>query len=206
MKSSSKRIILASASPRRKQLLQQIGLEFDIIAAQGEEKTAEKDPGKVVEALSYGKAEEVFRQEAEEPGNVSDGEKRQLIVIGADTIVYCEGEILGKPADREHAERMIRKLQGNTHQVYTGVTVLWEKSGQKHRCTFYECTDVSCFNMCEEEILEYISTEEPYDKAGGYGIQGGFSRYVRGIRGDYNAVVGLPVGRLYQELHAHDLV
>ena len=106
---------------------------------------------------------------------------------------------MGKPKDREDAVRMLTLLQNNTHQVYTGVTLVILDNGEKKTISFYEKTDVTMYPMTTEQIAAYVSTGEPMDKAGAYGIQGVFARYVRGIEGDYNNVVGLPVGRLYQE-------
>lgn len=119
------------------------------------------------------------------------------VIIGADTVVAVDGQILGKPADRADAVRMLRLLQGKEHQVITGVTVILKESGKT--VSFAEVTKVYIFPMTEEQIEQYIETGEPMDKAGAYGIQGKFAVYVSGIEGDYNNVVGLPVGRLYQE-------
>lgn len=128
------------------------------------------------------------------------------IVIGADTVVACDGQILGKPLDTENAVAMLRMLQGRAHEVYTGVTVLYEEAGVKKMLTFHEKTTVHFCPMTEEQIREYVTTGDPMDKAGSYGIQGICARYIRGIEGDYNNVVGLPAGRVYQELHGLGLV
>lgn len=180
-----KKIILASASPRRKELLSQIGVTFEIIKAEKEEHITSSIPTEVVKELSMQKAKEVAAK--------CDGS----IIIGADTIVAMEGQILGKPKDRADAMRMLRLLQGKKHQVITGVTVLL---GSTKTRSFAEVTDVSLYPMTDAQIERYIATGEPMDKAGAYGIQGRFAAYVRGIEGDYNNVVGLPVGRLYQEV------
>ncbi len=180
-----KKIILASASPRRKELLSQIGITFEIIKAEKEEHITSSIPTEVVKELSMQKAKEVAAK--------CDGS----IIIGADTIVAMEGQILGKPKDRADAMRMLRLLQGKKHQVITGVTVLL---GSTKTLSFAEVTDVSLYPMTDAQIERYIATKEPMDKAGAYGIQGRFAAYVRGIEGDYNNVVGLPIGRLYQEV------
>lgn len=180
-----KKIILASASPRRKELLSQIGVTFEIIKAEKEEHITSSIPTEVVKELSMQKAKEVAAK--------CDGS----IIIGADTIVAMEGQILGKPKDRADAMRMLRLLQGKKHQVITGVTVLL---GSTKTLSFAEVTDVSLYPMTDAQIERYIATGEPMDKAGAYGIQGRFAAYVRGIEGDYNNVVGLPIGRLYQEV------
>lgn len=191
------RIILASASPRRQELLTQIGLPFEVCPSEWEEVTDKELPEEVVQELSYHKAIEVYERNVTEEGTV---------VIGADTIVACGGQILGKPGTRERAEEMLGKLQGGTHQVYTGVAFVWKEKGRTETAGFYECTDVRVYPMTEEEIRCYVETGEPMDKAGAYGIQGGFAAFIQGICGDYNNVVGLPVGRVYQELKKRQLI
>ena len=191
------RIILASESPRRQELLTQIGLPFEVCPSEWEEVTDKELPEEVVQELSYHKAMEVYERNVTEEGTV---------VIGADTIVACGGQILGKPGTRERAEEMLGKLQGGTHQVYTGVAFVWKEKGRTETAGFYECTDVRVYPMTEEEIRCYVETGEPMDKAGAYGIQGGFAAFIQGICGDYNNVVGLPVGRVYQELKKRQLI
>ncbi len=188
------RIILASASPRRRDLLAQIGLEYEVLPSGAEEKPAKALPEEAVQELAMQKAEEIYRR-------ICGQEREEFIVIGADTVVAFEGEIMGKPKDKEDARRMLGLLQGKVHQVYTGVAFCGkEKTGQMFRNVFYEKTDVSMYPMNEDEIAEYIETGEPMDKAGAYGIQGRCAAHIEKINGDYNNVVGLPVGRLYQEL------
>lgn len=184
-----KSIILASASPRRKELMTQVGLTFRVQPSNKDEIITKNNPEEIVKEISYQKAKEVF-----ENGHEQD------IVIGADTIVIYEGNILGKPKDEAEAYAMINRLQGNTHQVYTGVSVIWKQENNTHVLAFAERTDVELFPMSDKEIREYVDTKEPFDKAGGYGIQGCFASFVKRINGDYNNVVGLPVARLYQEL------
>ena len=190
-----KRIVLASASPRRRELLSQIGVEFEVKPADGEERIISTEPSKVVEELSGQKAMFTAKALEKENGHVPEG----CIVLGADTIVSYEGRILGKPSDKEDAIQMLSMLQGNTHQVYTGVTVLKEKQGSWKFHTFFECTDVIFYPVTREEIVEYVNSGDPMDKAGSYGIQGAWGAYVKGLRGDYNNVVGLPVARLIYE-------
>ena len=186
------KIILASASPRRKELLAKAGISFTVIPAAGEEKRTSEDPGEAVQQLARDKAEWVAQSLAEcEEGT---------LVIGSYTIVVFENRILGKPKDRRDAAETLEKLQGNTHQVYTGVTVLERKAGKWVEHTFFESTDVTFYPVSREEIQDYIATGEPMDKAGSYGIQGLFGIYVKGICGDYNNVVGLPVARLFHEM------
>ena len=134
--------------------------------------------------------------------NSMDGvpEQAEALVIGADTIVALEGKILGKPHSKENAISMLNHLQGKIHQVYTSVSLVWEEKGEVLTHTFFECTDVEVLPMTEEEIAYYVSLDTCMDKAGAYGIQNEFACYVKGIKGDYNNVVGLPIGRVYQEL------
>ena len=195
-------IILASQSPRRKELLEQIGLEFEICPAKGEEIITKTIPEEVVMELSKQKAEEVaamvssFGEEHKDITTPSD-----ILVIGADTVVAYDCKILGKPVDEADAKRMLTMLSGNTHSVFTGVTlVLIDKSGRAGELVFYEKTDVKMHEMSELEIDRYIATGEPMDKAGSYGIQGKCAIYIEKIDGDYNNVVGLPITRIYQEL------
>lgn len=180
-------VVLASASPRRKELLRQIGVEFDVKVSQTDESIAPgTKPGAAVEELSYRKAKAVWEGLSEKQG-----------VIGADTVVALEDEILGKPKDAEDAKKMLRRLQGREHNVFTGVTILTKDGKRK---TFHEETKVTFTPISEEEIERYVATGDPLDKAGAYGIQGECAKFVKAISGDYNNVVGLPACRLYQEL------
>lgn len=183
-----KNLILASGSPRRRELMSQVGLDFTVVTSDADENIKEMEPEDYVRELSSIKAQSVLEQYADKDNSV--------IVIGADTIVYHKGEILTKPKDEEDAFRILKSLEGQIHQVYTGVTIC---STHKN-VSFYEKTDVWVYDMTDEEIRDYISTGEPMDKAGAYGIQGKFAAYIKGIEGDYNNVVGLPVARLVHEL------
>ena len=195
MDKMNKKILLASASPRRKELLGQIGIEFEVRKSNAEENIRSENPWELVMALSGQKALDVFE-------GLSEEEKENSLVIGADTVVSLEGVIMGKPKNEEDAVRMLTALQGRTHQVYTGVTLIYRERENDARVknTFFEKTDVSMFPMSSQEIDDYVATKEPMDKAGAYGIQGRCAAYIRGIAGDYNNVVGLPIGRLFQEL------
>ncbi len=186
------RIILASASPRRRELLTQIEPEFEVILSEGEEKVTEGDPQDIAMGLAAQKAESVLQKTADSGG--------MRLIIGADTIVVFDGQILGKPSDEEDAYRMLAGLSGSTHQVYTGVFLILEGEDRSERRAFFEVTDVDFYPMTDGEIRDYISTGDPFDKAGAYGIQSGCAKYIRGIRGDYCNVVGLPVARLYHEM------
>lgn len=187
-------IILASASPRRKELLEQIGLEFQIKISAVAEKITKTNPAEIVEELSCQKAEAVLK---------SLPADQEVLVIGADTIVASGKWILGKPTGMKEAVEMLSYLQGQSHEVYTGVTLLHRKAAEEggtvEKKIFHEATKVHFYPMTEKEISEYVSTNDCMDKAGAYGIQGFCARYISGIEGDYNNVVGLPVGRLYQE-------
>ena len=196
MNSCNKKIILASASPRRRELLSQIGMEFEIRPSGALEQTKGTQPAEIVEELSALKAGEVFDA-------LSKEERADALVIGADTIVALDGRIMGKPKDPGEAALMLGRLQGRTHQVYSGVTLVWqgrEDSPSRIRLSFHEKTDVAMFPMTEREIERYVATGEPLDKAGAYGIQGKCASHIRGLRGDYYNVVGLPLGRLCQEM------
>lgn len=181
------KLILASASPRRKELLEQIGLTFSVIPAKGEETITKKQPHEVVMELSEQKALEV-----------ADCLTQECLVIGADTVVAVDGAILGKPKDEEDALKMLWNLQGRTHEVYTGVTLCKTAGAEKY--TFYEKTEVTMYPATKEELIAYIKTGEPMDKAGAYGIQGIGAKLVEKINGDYNNVVGLPVARVFREI------
>ncbi len=196
------RLILASGSPRRKELLEQIGADFEILPAKGEEVITSDIPSQVVMELSAQKAEEVAgRYEKELVVEKACWEDRKTVVIlGADTVVAYENKILGKPKDEADAVRMLQMLAGNTHSVFTGVTLLIEQAGKREKKTFFAETKVTMYPMSKEEIEAYVATREPMDKAGAYGIQGKCAAYIERIEGDYNNVVGLPVSLVYQTL------
>lgn len=191
------RLILASASPRRIQLLHQIGLTAEVMPSHTEEKISSENPEEVVQALARQKAEDVYARLLSE-GNVGDA----TVVIGADTVVSVDNHILGKPRTHEEAAEMIASLSGRTHQVYTGVAVITPRESR----SFAEMAAVTVYPLSPAELRSYAESEEPMDKAGAYGIQGSFGKFVKGIQGDYNAIVGLPVARLYQELKSMGLL
>lgn len=185
-----KNVVLASASPRRKELLLQIGIQPEIVVSHVVERDTSSVPSEVVMELASQKA-----------ADVAAGRKAGETVIGSDTVVAIDGRILGKPRTHEEAREMIGLLAGRVHQVYTGVCVILKGEDGKDRTrVFFDETDVEVDPMTEEEILQYAMSEEPMDKAGAYGVQGFFARYIRGLRGSYANVMGLPVSRLYQEL------
>ena len=184
-----KTFILASASPRRREILQQVGLDFAVMPSEKEEVITKQEPKDAVMELALQKAEDIAGR--------TDSE---CMVVGADTVVAMDGRILGKPKDEEDAARMLRMLSGRRHQVYTGVACIC--SGVKR--VFYEETSVHFYPVSEQEIKTYISTGEPMDKAGAYGIQGKAACFIRGIEGDYYNVVGFPVARFLQVLKEWD--
>lgn len=189
------RYILASASPRRKELLEKTGISFEIIPSSVEEKITKTEPCDVVMELAHQKAADVFQLLTTDKTYTEN-----LTVIGADTIVVYHDEILGKPADKSEAYDMLSMLADRTHQVYTGVSLITRKDGQTKTRTFFEKTDVTFYPIYKEDLRRYVESGDSLDKAGAYGIQGDFAIHVKEIRGDYNNVVGLPIGHLYQEL------
>jgi septum formation protein len=186
------RYVLASGSPRRRDLIRQVGIPARICPAVGKETSSERDPRAYAADLARHKAQEIAQQEEKTPGD--------YCVIGADTIVVLDGAILGKPKDRADAKRMITALQGRSHEVITGVCLSYRRGGLSGQCAFSEVSSVRVVPMSEEEIDRYLATGEADDKAGAYGIQGAFGVYVAGIEGDYYNIVGLPISRLYQTM------
>ena len=199
----NKKIILGSASPRRRELLAQIGAEFEIRVSEKEEIYHSEKPEEIVCELALMKAENVASE-------LSEAERAGAVVLGADTVVVLDGKILGKPSDEEEAARMLSALQGRSHEVYTGVAVL-EYADRREgmpsggpelikKENYAAGTRVYVNPMTEQEIRAYIATGDPMDKAGAYGIQGRFAAYIDRIEGDYYNVVGLPVSRVYRTL------
>lgn len=192
----NRKIILASASPRRKELLTQVGIEFDIVTSDCEELTTKTRPSEVVEELSYLKAADVAKK--------LDTSGKRLLIIGSDTVVALDDEIMGKPKDREDAFRMLKAIQGRQHSVITGVTMIFtEPDGREKTIVFSKETKVWFYSMNDDEICAYIDTNEPMDKAGAYAIQGLCAAYIERIEGDYNTVVGLPVAEICRALREY---
>ena len=177
-------LILASGSPRRKELLKTMGLEYIVDVSDADESYIAA-PEETVMELSRRKAEAVALRHP------------QALVLAADTIVY-NGKILGKPETEERAIEMLKELSGKWHSVFSGMTLINTRTGKmiQRACE----TRVHFVELADDEIRSYVGTGEPLDKAGAYGIQGDFSIHIKEIHGDYNNVVGLPIGRLYQEL------
>ena len=180
-----KHIILASASPRRKEILELADLEFDVMPSDAQEITTKTAPNEVVMELASIKAKDIYKKS-----------EKQSMIVGADTVVAYQGQILGKPTDKADAKRMLTMLSGHTHEVYTGVCVIEDGKTK----TFYEETKVTFYEISDEQIDYYIKTGEPMDKAGSYGIQGKAAVFIKGIEGDYYNVVGFPIARFLQEI------
>ena len=177
-------LVLASKSPRRSEILRNAGIEFTVRVADADETLP--DGIKPCDAVVYLAAKKAMAVER------ADDE----MVLGADTIVVLDDKILGKPKDKEDAYNMIKSLSGRVHSVFTGVCAM----GNGCSMTFAEETKVEFLSLTDEEINDYINTDEPYDKAGAYGIQGLASKFIRGIQGDYFNVVGLPISRIYEKI------
>lgn len=194
-------IILASGSPRRRELLKQAGYQFTVQTSGCSEETETRIPKDYVMELADRKAADVYKKELIIRDTADmQGSLRPFLVLGADTVVALHGRILGKPADYDDAWHTLYSLSGQTHQVYTGVSLIYFDGTRRRRKCFYECTEVTFYPMTQEEMIWYLSTEEPFDKAGSYGIQGKGGIFIREIKGDYNNVVGLPLARVYHEI------
>ena len=180
-----KHIILASASPRRKEILELADLKFDVMPSDAQEITTKTAPNEVVMELASIKAKDIYKKS-----------EKQSMIVGADTVVAYQGQILGKPTDKADAKRMLTMLSGQTHEVYTGVCIIEDGKTK----TFYEETKVTFYEISDEQIDHYIKTGEPMDKAGSYGIQGKAAVFIKGIEGDYYNVVGFPIARFLQEI------
>lgn len=187
----TKKIILASASPRRRELLAQAGYEFEIQVSHKEEAYISETPDEIVKELALLKAKDIAEQ----------NDAKNMVVIGADTVVAHKGAILGKPKSKDDAFDMIKGFQGDKHQVYTGVAILdYDVDGNENIVNHAVKTDVYVNPMTDEEIWNYIESDNVMDKAGSYGIQSGFAVYIEKIEGDYFNVVGLPISYIYEQL------
>lgn len=183
------KIILASASPRRKELLESLKLNFSIIPAEiTEELSTDLSPEENVMNLAKLKAKDIALRYPDH------------LVIGSDTIVVYDNKILGKPFDNKDAFRMLNLLSGKTHDVITGVSLYHNNQDE----TFYCKTQVTFYPLSDTEIIQYISTGEPMDKAGAYAIQGDAAKFIKSINGDYYSVIGLPIAEIYQRLKKYN--
>ncbi|MBO8462928.1 MAG: septum formation inhibitor Maf [Firmicutes bacterium] len=182
-------VILASGSPRRREILEQVGIAHTVMVSEIDERITKSKPEQVVMELATQKSEDVASK-------VTEG-----VVIGADTVVAFDGNILGKPKSEEDAFLMLKTLSGCTHSVFTGVCMILKKDGATvDKSIFYEETKVMMCEMTKEEIEDYIVGKEPMDKAGAYGIQGEAGMFIERIDGDYYNVVGLPIAKVVQEM------
>lgn len=190
------KVILASGSPRRKEIMDIMGIKYEVISSDVKEEVHETEPAAMVKALAILKSNAV--------ADIINKEKQkdqEYIIIGADTMVFYEENALGKPKDVEDAVRMISMLSGNTHEVYTGVgIVILHYDGTREELSTAVSTKVSVQDMTMAQIREYVATGEPMDKAGAYAIQGQFGIYIKEIQGDYYNVVGFPIAKIYSML------
>jgi len=185
------RVILASKSPRRKELMELLNIPFDVIVSDIDEQIDyNNDLVKEIEKLSYQKAMAVFK------------DHNDALVIGSDTIVKINNDVLGKPKSIEMAKNMLRELSDNTHEVVTGVTILYQDKVE----TFSSVAKVTFYPLTEEEIDEYVNSNEPMDKAGSYAIQGDGAKFIKSIEGDYYTIVGLPIAELYHRLKKYSIM
>lgn len=227
------KIILASQSPRRQEILSLGGYEYEVCVSSAEEQIPPEElenltPQELVERLARVKAEDVYRRNCnknteesttndqaadsvELPGeNTGQGlgdtvedTVEEITVIGADTVVAVDGRVLGKPRTEEEAYEMLSMLEGRTHDVFTGVCILWtdpDMQAEIQGNTFHCHTKVTFYPMTQEEIDNYVATGDCMDKAGAYGIQSGAAKYIQGVEGDYLNVVGLPLSKIYHVL------
>lgn len=195
-------IILASGSPRRKELFEQVGIQFSVIKSNAEEKITSTVPGDAVKELALQKAEAVKKEFLEKTSSDRDFLSEGVLIIGADTVVVSKGKILGKPRDEEDALNILMSLSGEDHSVYTGVCGIYldktKKVIKEKSICFAEETIVTMYPFMKEEAEAYIRTKEPMDKAGAYGIQGLGSLLIKEIKGDYNNVVGFPLAAFFR--------
>ena len=192
------RIILASESPRRKEIMEQMGIYYESMPANVTEETVESDPYDMVKALACLKARSVAVE--------VQSRQEDLIIIGADTLVFHKGKALGKPKDREDAIEMLEAISDDHHEVCTGVCIIIRRNSHESdnrtekEITFSVSTEVVVNPLTREQIEDYVDTKEPLDKAGAYAIQGGFGIYIKEIHGDYYNIVGFPIAKIYEEL------
>ena len=190
------KLILASNSPRRAALMELAKIDCEILQSSYDESTLiEYDIEKKSKMLAYNKAKDVF-----------DNTQDDRTIIGADTIVVLDGKILGKPEDRSDAIRMLRQIQNNIHTVYTSIAILIEYHGKYKEYNEIVKTDVYVRKMDDQEIINYVDSEEPYDKAGAYAIQSSFASFIDRIEGNYMSVIGLPINRVYEILKENEII
>lgn len=186
------KIILASESPRRKEIMRMMDIPFETLPANVEEIVEETEPAEMVKALARKKVQAVAK--------TLDRDMGDLILIGADTMVFYDGHALGKPVDKEDAFRMLTMLSDSVHEVFTGVHIIIRKGSTDRSIGFAVGTKVAVQALTPQQIEDYIATGEPMDKAGAYAIQGKFGIHIREIAGDYYNVVGFPIASIYEKL------
>lgn len=195
------RVILASESPRRKEIMEQMGIPFQSMGSSLDEVVEEKEPAAMVQALAATKAKDIASKIAEEKDMAADS-----IIIGADTMVFFRENVLGKPKDKADAMRMLQMLSGEEHEVYTGVNIIIRPvQGHMESISFAACTKVLMRALTREQIENYVATGEPMDKAGAYAIQGRFGIYISEIHGDYYNIVGFPIAKIHEKLLEHGI-
>lgn len=188
----AKNLILASGSPRRKNLLTVTGFEFQIIKSNYEEDmTIDMNPQDLVQFLALNKAKDVAKN-------------NQGVILAADTFVVFNNKILGKPKDKEDAKKMLRILSGKTHQVMTGIAIIDTQT--KNQSSKIVISDVTFRNLSDKDIENYVNTGEPMDKAGSYAVQTNNASLVENINGDYTSIIGLPIGKVIEELKKFDII
>ncbi len=188
--------ILASASPRRKEIISMLGIRYTVDSSDIEEHTDQTEPAEIVKDLARQKASAVANRHRNE----------QCFILGSDTVVSIDGMILGKPKNREEAVSMLRRLSGRTNTVYTGVCILIQNGNRTESVVFCDSAEVSFMTMSDREIEWYVDELQPYDKAGAYAVQGPGARFISEVRGDFYTVMGLPVNELYKKLKESGLL
>lgn len=194
-------IILASASPRRREIMETMGIPYTVITSNVEEVVEETDPPDMVQALARLKTDAVDKLLSAEHKKY-----KEVIILGADTMVFYKDHALGKPKDMQDAQKMLHMLSDDVHEVFTGVSIIMiGKDGKREETAFAVCTKVHVQALTTEQIMEYIATGEPMDKAGAYAIQGKFGIFIKAIEGDYYNVVGFPIAKIYDNLLARGI-
>lgn len=190
------KIILASQSPRRIALMELAKIDFEVMPSDKEEKIKDGfDIEEQSKEIAYQKALDIF--------NNTQGDRA---IIGADTIVVKDNKVYGKPKDRKEAIKMLKELQDDIHTIYTSLSIIIEEKGQIKEYKELVKTDVTVHPISEQEIIEYVDTEEPYDKAGAYAIQSCFAKYIDEIEGNYMSVIGLPIDKVYKILKENEII
>lgn len=189
-------IILASESPRRKEIMETMGIPYKVITGNVKEVTDETIPAEMVQSLAALKTKAIVTKL-----DTDQEENKEIIIIGADTMVFYKEHALGKPKSEEDAVRMLEMISDDVHEVYTGVSIMIRnKDGKEDSISLAVCTQVAVMPMTTEQIRDYVATGEPMDKAGAYAIQGKFGIYIKEIIGDYYNVVGFPIAKIYDTL------